>query len=264
MPHMVAQRQATLTVSGGNPHYRAVQPTSLASVLSSKRILTPHLRISAVFLLAACGDDGATPPSQPPPVVSVEGTPDNAKVSVTGMVQLTATFRDAAGNILEDRTVRWFTDNIAVATVSETGLVTGVAEGLATISAVAEGEVGRATVTSVETRFSLVSAGGAHTCGVDTTGVAYCWGDNSSGQLGNGRTLDSHTPVRVSGGLTFAFVDAGGKHTCGSTAIDRALFCWGRRERTARHRPHPGKPCAREGRGLGGATVFGQLHCRSP
>ena len=216
MPHMVAQRQATLTVSGGNPHYRAVQPTSLASVLTSKRILTPHLRISAVFLLAACGDDGATPPSQPPPVVSVEGTPDNAKVSVTGMVQLTATFRDAAGNILEDRTVRWFTDNIAVATVSETGLVTGVAEGLATISAVAEGEVGRATVTSVETRFSLVSAGGAHACGITRNGQAHCWGSNQFGQLGVGASVaEALAPTDVVGGITFASVSAGGAHTCG-------------------------------------------------
>lgn len=37
-----------------------------------------------------------------------------------------------------------------------------------------------------------------HTCGITPTGVAYCWGYNSSGQLGNGSTDDVNEPVRVS------------------------------------------------------------------
>ena len=34
--------------------------------------------------------------------------------------------------------------------------------------------------------FAAVSAGGNHTCGVTTTGVAYCWGMNPMGELGIG------------------------------------------------------------------------------
>lgn len=33
-------------------------------------------------------------------------------------------------------------------------------------------------------RFTTVSAGTFHSCGVTTTGSAYCWGDDSYGELG--------------------------------------------------------------------------------
>jgi len=48
-------------------------------------------------------------------------------------------------------------------------------------------------------RFVTISAGGAHTCGIATDGVAYCWGANAAGQLGDGTTTASATPVRVVG-----------------------------------------------------------------
>jgi Alpha-tubulin suppressor and related RCC1 domain-containing proteins len=47
--------------------------------------------------------------------------------------------------------------------------------------------------------FSQVSAGGVHTCGRTPAGVAYCWGWNPYGQLGDGTTTDRPKPTRVVG-----------------------------------------------------------------
>jgi len=75
--------------------------------------------------------------------------------------------------------------------------------------------------------FAAVSAGYLHTCGFMSGGVAYCWGDGESGQLGNGSTTSSSVPMAViAGGLTFTAVSAGYLHTCGVTPSGVA-YCWG-------------------------------------
>lgn len=45
--------------------------------------------------------------------------------------------------------------------------------------------------------FAAVSAGAYHACGVAVDGAVYCWGDNRDGQLGDGTTTASQSPVRV-------------------------------------------------------------------
>lgn len=78
--------------------------------------------------------------------------------------------------------------------------------------------------------FKSISAGGTaaigHTCGITTVGETYCWGAGIWGQLGNGSTDSTATPVLVSGGLTFASISAGVIQTCGVT-ISGATYCWG-------------------------------------
>ena len=68
-----------------------------------------------------------------------------------------------------------------------------------------------------------------HACGLTVRGEAYCWGSNQYGQLGDGSTDDSATPVRVAGALTFSSLSAGEGATCGVTAA-HVLYCWGRNE----------------------------------
>jgi len=73
--------------------------------------------------------------------------------------------------------------------------------------------------------YSQVSAGGAHTCALDRQGKAYCWGYNTSGQLGTGNANPSDRPAVVAGGLTFTDISAGGDHSCGVSS--GKVYCWG-------------------------------------
>lgn len=77
-------------------------------------------------------------------------------------------------------------------------------------------------------RFSAISAGGGHTCGiVQPAGSIYCWGRNSSGQLGEGSTSDRLTPAQVNApGVRFVQLSVAGDHSCAVDDQNRA-WCWG-------------------------------------
>jgi alpha-tubulin suppressor-like RCC1 family protein len=74
--------------------------------------------------------------------------------------------------------------------------------------------------------FSRITAGLAHSCALTSAGAAYCWGDNTWGQLGEGTTTDATGPVAVSGDLIFTYLKAGDNSTCGVTTTGVA-YCWG-------------------------------------
>jgi alpha-tubulin suppressor-like RCC1 family protein len=80
--------------------------------------------------------------------------------------------------------------------------------------------------TTTPLTFSMVAAGGWHTCGVLPTNYAYCWGQNTDGRLGDGTTQNRSRPTPVARGLRFVQVDAGYYHSCGVTVTNLA-FCWG-------------------------------------
>jgi alpha-tubulin suppressor-like RCC1 family protein len=76
-------------------------------------------------------------------------------------------------------------------------------------------------------QFRQIRAGDNHTCAITRTNVAYCWGWNGSGELGNGTTTQRSTPAPVAGGRSWLQLAGGYAHTCGVTTGHRA-FCWGR------------------------------------
>jgi hypothetical protein len=83
----------------------------------------------------------------PAPVATIEVSPDSGWITVGHALQLSATTRDAAGNVLTDRDVSWSSDSPSLAMVSSAGLVTGEAPGLVTITATSEGRSATAEIT---------------------------------------------------------------------------------------------------------------------
>jgi alpha-tubulin suppressor-like RCC1 family protein len=73
---------------------------------------------------------------------------------------------------------------------------------------------------------SQVSAGDGFTCAVTTAKTVKCWGDGNDGQLGNGTTTDSSTPVKVKNLANVVQVAAGYFHAC-ALESNGTVWCWG-------------------------------------
>lgn len=82
--------------------------------------------------------------------------------------------------------------------------------------------------------FRSLTAGTEHNCAIRRSsdllldGVAYCWGRNDFGQVGNGSAayVGPNVPTAVIGTDTYVALDAGGGHTCGVTTAGVGK-CWG-------------------------------------
>jgi trimeric autotransporter adhesin len=83
----------------------------------------------------------------PVPVAALQLTPGTASLSIGGTAQLTAVARSAAGAALTGRAITWISGAPSIASVSTTGLVTAVANGVALVLAVVDGVTASATIT---------------------------------------------------------------------------------------------------------------------
>jgi alpha-tubulin suppressor-like RCC1 family protein len=71
-----------------------------------------------------------------------------------------------------------------------------------------------------------VAAGNSYACAVLDSGSVMCWGNNGSGQLGNGTQSDSDVPVAVSGITDAVAVDSTERAVC-AVLRDGSVQCWG-------------------------------------
>jgi hypothetical protein len=77
-------------------------------------------------------------------------------------------------------------------------------------------------------RWTQVSAGTQHTCAIRAGGTLWCWGNNGSGQLGIGSTMNESRPQEVTSPARAGWgsVGEGGYHTC-ALRTGGTLWCWG-------------------------------------
>jgi len=83
------------------------------------------------------------------------------------------------------------------------------------------------TLVGTDEDWTTVYGGPDHTCGVKSDKSLWCWGDNTSGQIGTGSSGGVvEEPKQVGSDTDWFQVSLGGAHTC-ATKTDRSLWCWG-------------------------------------
>ena len=89
---------------------------------------------------------------------------------------------------------------------------------------------------SVRGAQSAITAGVNHSCALLANGQVKCWGNNGSGELGQGNINilgdgagemgDNLAPIQLGSGRTATAISAGGSHSC--ALLDNGqVKCWG-------------------------------------
>ena len=114
--------------------------TSLA-IIEKKWKLTSLASIALIFLLLVSCGGNPTPASKPAPpsFSSITLTPHAASVQVGVTQQFTPAPKDQYGNSMAGVPLTFASSNTAIATISATGLATGIAEGTSTITVASDG-----------------------------------------------------------------------------------------------------------------------------
>ena len=206
------------------------------------------LHVCATTAVAfACSSDF---PDEPDRAVTLEAIdwPTELHVTDTVTVEVRLQFRDSPQAITGLR-LRWISSNESVLRVvpltpldsgsrGDTLVAQTRAEligklgGVDTVRVVVEPGSGfePAEITHVipvNQKWTAVSAGAKHTCGITVDSVAYCWGEGINGRLGAGPNSSTKpTAVLALGAYRFVAVSAGDESTCGIIR-EHVAFCWG-------------------------------------
>ena len=159
--------------------------------------------LSSAVLGSGCADSKAREREQvPPPITSSRMTvaPATLHVTVGGTDQLIGVARDSAGSPLDDPSFVWSTATPMVATVSQSGIVTGVSPGTANVTVSGGGYTATAGVTVA--RAAAIRSDLTFTIDAASTFPIsrYIYGGNFIAQRWNGATLPPELTFNRMGG----------------------------------------------------------------
>jgi uncharacterized protein YjdB len=137
--------------SSSDPAIAAVSSTgSLTPIrvgIARISAVSENKRDAATINVTAQPDTTPSPtPPAPTPVASVSVALNSSALTIGQSTQANAVLRDSASNALTGRTVAWTTSDATIASVSESGQVSALKAGSATITGSAEGKSGSAVV----------------------------------------------------------------------------------------------------------------------
>src|SRR3989339_849007 len=89
-------------------------------------------------------------------------------------------------------------------------------------------DVGNPNLTTDTSAYSIIAAGGYHTCGIRANDSrVLCWGLGGNGELGNGSISDSGNPQITSDNSAYSMITTGYILTCGIRKSDSRVLRWG-------------------------------------
>lgn len=211
-PGATTQATATLRDAGGGTLTgRAVSWSSSNSgvaTVSASGVVTAVATGSASIMATSEGKSGSASLTVAQPAVNSVTLVAGQQTLTPGLsTAVTATLKDASGNVLTGRSITWASSNTGAATVDNTGLVIGVATGSTTISATSEGKTGTVGITISAPTVAEVSVTPSTAGLVVGQGLTLAAAARDAG----GTVLQGRTVTWQSSNVAVATVSAGGQ-----------------------------------------------------
>ncbi len=226
-------RFTAAVVSSGNANTGVVWSSSnpaVATVASTG--LATSVGVGTVTITATSVQDstrsGSATLAVTQNVASLTITALTTSMQVNSVKKLEVIARDSIGRTAALPALTWSSSNPAVASISGTGVLTGMSFGTAAIT-VTNGVVSTTLYVAVLLASPLTASvvgGDVYSCSLALSGKASCWGQGAYGSMGDGTTSNQHGWGPVVGSQSFVSITSGTTHACG-LAMGGEAYCWG-------------------------------------